>query len=288
MIRIHVARNRRSIGQYSPEDIAEGLQTGEFLPTDLAWREPMESWKPLAEFDDLPVVEAPMLTPPSLPVETGALAEPIEPAWERRESMGSFRALFQTVQQVFSVPVTTFKVMKCEGGLGGPLWFYTILLSLTTWASIFYQIVALKVNPDAVLGTLATQISPTEMEGGLYLLLLLSPVFVAAGVFVTAGVVHAMFMTMGCAKKPFEATFRGVCYAMAPASLFQLIPTACGGAVYFVAGLVLLTIALREIHQTDTMRAVAGVMLPALVCCGLLVGFYTTMAALAVSGGLVK
>ena len=56
MNRIHIARNRQSLGQFSPEEVAEGLASGKFLATDLGWREPMEQWMPLSEFTDLPQV----------------------------------------------------------------------------------------------------------------------------------------------------------------------------------------------------------------------------------------
>jgi len=271
MIRIHIARNHQSIGKFTPDEVAEGLQTGEFLPTDLAWREPMESWKPLSEFDDLPEVEVPALTPPALPefpleVATG----PVEPAWERRQELGAFSALMQTVQQVFSAPVATFRGMKTTGGLGGPLWFHVLLISLTTWVSIGYQMAALKVNPEAVLGPLASQISPAEMQGSLTIFFLLTPLFVVAGAFVTAGVTHVFLLA-----------------ALAPASLFQLIPM-CGGVIYLAVGLLLLVIAMREIHRTDTWRASVGVTFPALLCCGAFLGLYALATAAALSQGVIK
>lgn len=287
MIRIHIARNHQSIGKFTPDQVAEGLQTGEFLPTDLAWREPMESWKPLSEFDDLPEVEAPALVPPALPEFVQEAARPVEPAWERRREMGGFSALLQTVQQVFSAPVGTFRDMKTTGGLAGPLGFHVLLISLTTWVSIAYQMAALKVNPEAVLGPMASQISPAQMQGSLTIFFLLTPLFVVAGAFVTASVTHVFLLAMGGGKQPFEATFRGVCYALAPASLFQLIPM-CGGVIYLAVGLLLLVIAMREIHQTDTWRASVGVTFPAILCCGAFLGLYAITTAAALSQGVVK
>lgn len=286
MHRIHVARNHQPIGQFTAEDVATGLKTGEFLPTDLAWREPMESWKPLSEFTDLPEVEEPPIVPPRLPdPEPVAVAEP---AWERRVTLGWFRALTQTVRQVLSAPVETFKAMKCDGGFGGPLWFHVVMLSVTSWIWMIYQIIAIRVNPDAVLGSMATRVTPAELESGMYLLMFLAPAFIAAGAFVTSGLVHAAFMALGCVKKPFQATFRAVCYAFGAAAVFQLIPTVCGGLVYFSAGLIFLVLALREIHGTDTWRAALGVTIPAVVCCGLTIGFYAVTGAIALSQGLVR
>ncbi len=286
MSRIHIARNRQSLGQFSPDDVAEGLQTGEFLPTDLAWREPMEAWKPLGEFTDLPAVE-PVLVPPVLedvPVAPGVLSEP---AWERRAELGWFSAMYQTVQQVFSTPTSTFQAMKQEGGFGSPLLLYVMMLTVTTWVSTIYQIIAYRMNPDAVLGPLSTEVTPNMMMASLIFTMVAAPFFIAAGAFISSGIIHLTFTALGAAKKPFEATFRAVCYAMAPASLLQVMPL-CGGMLYLVSGLVLIIIALREVHQTETGRATAGVILPSLLCCGLFIGLYATMATFGAVQALAK
>ncbi|MEI8292984.1 MAG: DUF4339 domain-containing protein [bacterium] len=57
MAMIHINRNRENIGKFNDQDVADGLRSGRFLPTDLAWREPMASWQPLSTFTDLPPPE---------------------------------------------------------------------------------------------------------------------------------------------------------------------------------------------------------------------------------------
>jgi hypothetical protein len=64
MTMIHINRDRENIGKFNDQEVADGLKSGRFLPTDLAWREPMASWEPLSTFTDLPppedvVVQAP-------------------------------------------------------------------------------------------------------------------------------------------------------------------------------------------------------------------------------------
>ena len=61
---IYINRNRQSLGQFDEHDVADGLKRGKFLPDDLAWQEPMESWKPLAEFTSLPAPSAQAEEPP--------------------------------------------------------------------------------------------------------------------------------------------------------------------------------------------------------------------------------
>ena len=142
MNRIYIARNRQALGQFSPEEVAEGLASGEFLPTDLAWREPMETWKPLGEFTDLPPATR-SLVPPALPQQSADPELAVEPAWERRKQLGTFSALVETVRQVLAAPVATFKAMKREGGQATPLFFYLLVTTFATWAAIAYQLTSL-------------------------------------------------------------------------------------------------------------------------------------------------
>ncbi len=41
MAMIHVARDGAKIGEFSRDEVREGLRTGKFLPTDMAWEEGM-------------------------------------------------------------------------------------------------------------------------------------------------------------------------------------------------------------------------------------------------------
>ena len=49
MATIHVARDGTNIGTFSVEEIREGLGTGRFRPTDMAWEAGMSDWRPLSE-----------------------------------------------------------------------------------------------------------------------------------------------------------------------------------------------------------------------------------------------
>ena len=158
MNRIHISRNRQALGQFSPEEVAEGLASGEFLPSDLAWREPMETWKPLGEFTDLPPAPRAVVAP-VLPQQSGDLEISAEPAWERRRRLGTFSALVETVRQVLAAPVATFKMMKREGGQATPLFFYLLVTTFATWAAMAYQLTVIMMNPEPVLGSLAKSLS---------------------------------------------------------------------------------------------------------------------------------
>jgi hypothetical protein len=266
MNKIHIARDRQSLGQFSPEEVAEGLASGRFLASDLGWREPMEQWKPLSDFTDLPESVGP-LSPPALP-ESPPERE-LEPAWERRGQLGTVSALVQTVRQVLSEPVATFKLMKREGGIVAPFAFYLIVGTLTAWVSMAYQLIVVLMNPEAMLGPLAKSLTPGTLIGVQIFSMVLVPFLIAAVAFCAAGIFHLVFQLLGSERQPFEVTFRSYCYAVAPASVFRLVPV-CGDMLFFVAALVLLIFSLRETLRVDGVRATIGVVLPSLLCCGFL------------------
>jgi hypothetical protein len=284
MNKIHIARNRQALGQYSPEEVAEGLASGEFLPTDLAWREPMETWKPLSEFRDLPTATR-SLAPPVLPQDSADLEMQIEPAWERRKQLGAFSALVETVRQVLAAPVATFKAMKREGGQATPFFFYLLVTTLTMWAAMAYHLAVIMMNPEAVLGPSAKSLNTASLIGILVFSMALAPMLLILVVYCAAGIFHLVFQLLGSVQ-PFEVTFRAYCYAVAPASVFRLIPI-CGDFLFFIAALVLLVFAFREALRVDGTRATIGVILPSLLCCGFIWATLTLTAG-AVSQGVLQ
>ena len=51
MAHIHIARGETKLGIFAEEEVQEGLRTGRFASTDLAWREGMANWLPLAQME---------------------------------------------------------------------------------------------------------------------------------------------------------------------------------------------------------------------------------------------
>jgi hypothetical protein len=59
---IHVVHNNDQSGPYPEDEIRQKLTSGDFLPTDLAWKEGMEKWEPLSSFFDVPRHKQRLLT----------------------------------------------------------------------------------------------------------------------------------------------------------------------------------------------------------------------------------
>jgi hypothetical protein len=279
MAMIHINRNRENLGKFTDQEVADGLKSGRFLPTDLAWQEPMPTWQPLSTFTDLPEPsseESVQIPVHGLPSES---TENIEPAWERASGL-SLGAAIETVRQVFSNPKTTFQNLPPTGGLGRPLFFYTLVGWISGGTAIFYQITAASINPEMFLGEAAKGLTQgTIVAAGIAVVLFL-PLFLIAGAFIWAAMVHLFLMITGASRHGFEATFRALAYSSGATSMLQLVPL-CGGYLYPVAHLVYGVIALKEVHRTDLWRVVLSMVLMMLLCCGAFVGIAVGIAALA-------
>ncbi|MCK9587788.1 MAG: YIP1 family protein [Terrimicrobiaceae bacterium] len=277
---IHINRNRQSLGQYSDQEVADGLQSGKFLPDDLAWQEPMESWQPLSSFANLPPASGiPSPPPPASavpPVASGGVAL----VWESADPPPLPAAVVGTIRQVFSKPVETFQAMPCEGGMGKPLKFYLLVSWAASAVAILYQAAAALINPRMFAGE---EFKDLPQYGLVFIfvgLIVFMPVFLFLGSFVSSGILHFALMLVGGAKKPFETTFRVFCYASGSTAALQLVPI-CGGWFYSVASLVYCVVGLKEAHRTDLWRPILAVFLILLVCCGAIFG----VSVLAVSLG---
>lgn len=266
--KIHINRAGSSLGQFTPEEVLEGVRVGRFLPTDLAWMSGQPEWLPLAQVAERLRAELGMATER----EVRSLPEGAEvsPAWERREKLGWFAAVVETVPGVLFQPGPTFKRMPVEGGLGGPLLYYLLLGFLGSAVGALYQIGWSMVDPRAMEGM------PVDAEGAVFLLgsllglVIFLPMALVLGIFLGSGMTHGMLMLVGGAKKGFEATFRVMCYSHGTCALLQLIPF-CGSLVFAVYGMVVSVVGLARAHGIEVWQALVAVLLPAVICMGLIV-----------------
>src|SRR5438477_5581663 len=265
MAMIHVNRGATSLGVFSEEEVREGLRTGRFVSTDIGWREGMANWQPLSQFPELGAA-----APVAPPAQTGAATAPEHVVarsglpWDERQTKGLINAFIETLQMVLSRPVAAFTAMKREGGLGEPLLYATIGGTFGGVFAVTYNFALRLFTPFG-----DRQGAVAHLFGGLgwIFLLVLTPLFVAIGVFVASAILHVCLMIVGGAKQAFETTFRVVCFAEGSASPLLVIPF-CGGLITGIWKIVLYCIGLAHAHETDTGRAVISVLLPLIICCG--------------------
>lgn len=259
MAMIHVARDGVKIGEFTADQVREGLTSGQFRATDLGWQSGMPEWRPLTEFD----APAPSPDQPLALAVTESTAAGLP--WEHREQLGFFRAFFDTVSLLITRPSEAFTMMRPEGGLGGPLLFGLIggciayVFSLVVQA--FLESIPGYPGDNAIFHLFG--FSPWVM---VLILSVLSPLSVLIGIFIGSGILHLCLMLLGGANRPFETTLRVVSFTGGSANLFSMIPI-CGWLIALIYTVVLECIGLARAHQTTTGKALLAVVLPIFLCC---------------------
>ncbi len=273
----HINRNGQSLGQFSDQDVADGLQSGKFLPDDLGWQEPMPAWQPLSSFTSLPPPSSdPQVLRPVLPQQGGSgdpfrevppMGSREQLAWEAVPPLPLPAATLTTVRQVLAQPTQTFQSMATTGGVSKPMFFYVLISWLTGAVALGYQAVTMMINPQ-ILATEPFKQIPQDFWVYIFIAaLILMPVILLVRSFLTSGILHLALMMVGGAKKPYETTYRVFCYASGAASVVQLIPLV-GGWLYLITSLIYSVMGLKEAHRTDLWRPVAALFLILLLCCG--------------------
>jgi len=272
MSNIHIARNHQSLGSFSEAAVREGIHSGRFSAGDLAWREGMAEWKPLGEMAPQWGMELPppALIPASMdePLTATLPVDGDGPAWEERERRGFFAALSQTIGDVLLRPTQTFASLKQTGGLANPLLYFVLVSSSMFAVSAFYQIAMTTVNP-ALFAPKIPHATGSSFTVALIGSVLLSPALYVVSAFISSGITHLCLKLLGGANRPFETTFRVICYAQASAAVLNVIPV-CGSLIGVIWGAYAIIIGLKEAQNIEGWRATLAITLPGLFCCGLL------------------
>ena len=269
---IHVARAGATLGTFSVEEVRDGLRTGKFLSTDLGWQSGMAEWRPLSEIVAEPAAAGtpqPGTPQPATPQPTSitpvsAAASPGAQTglpWEHRQELGLPKAFFDTVIMVLTKPTEAFKTMRPEGGLTDPLLFALIGGSIGLVISVICQFLFTSFS------FIGGQDGAAIGMGFVLLYLVLIPIFLVAGMFIGSGVLHLCLMMVGGANKPFETTFRIVCFSSGSTYLIALVPF-CGNSVAAIYNIVVEILGVASAHETTMGKAVMAVLLPVILCCG--------------------
>jgi len=262
---IHVNRGATSLGAFSEEEVREGLRNGRFAPTDLGWREGMESWKSLSHFSELEAA-VPAAPPPKIGA-TSLSETPIARSglpWDQRQEKGFFNAFVETLLMVLGKPGVAFTAMKREGGLGEPL-IYTVVGS--SFGVVIYFLMTLFMPSLMTFGDRHGLARLAGLGIGSIFGVILVPFFAVIGTFIASAILHLCLMIVGGARQSFETTFRVVCFVGGSIDPLLILPF-CGGFIVAVWKIILYCIGLARAHDTDTGRAVLAVILPVIVCCG--------------------
>ncbi|MDB6170841.1 MAG: hypothetical protein JWL59_152 [Chthoniobacteraceae bacterium] len=189
------------------------------------------------------------------------------PAWEQKESLGTWSAAVATVKAVLVSPGEAFSTMKREGGLGKPLLFHMLLGTVGGLVSLVYNAALRMAMPMPEPANPFPGINIPVLTGWMmFAYALFIPFIIVVVAFLYSGVFHLALMICGGARQPFETTFRVVTYAFGSAAAIQLVP-GCGVYISGIWGLVCLCIGFARAHEIGTGRAVTAVLLPSAICC---------------------
>lgn len=192
------------------------------------------------------------------------------------------QSFISTVRGVVLNPVGFFRGMRKSGDFVNPLVFAVICAFIGGTLSGIFQLIFPPSLPPA-LQNLQGDLPPEAQQqfedaqaaaapgiGDLLFSMFLTPVFVALGLFIGAGILYLLIMLIiGQSNSGYEATFRLAAYA----SITQLISWVApipyvGGLISFLAGLYaffLIAIGVREVHATTTGKAAIVALIPATI-----------------------
>ncbi|MGA3171184.1 MAG: DUF4339 domain-containing protein [Chthoniobacteraceae bacterium] len=286
---IHIGRAGVKLGAFSEDEVRSGLASGRFQLSDLGWKEGMENWTPLSQFEEFTGPPAAM---PPLP--GGTEPETIEPVaeaglpWDERKERGLLAAFAQTVRLVLLKPVEAFGRMRTTGPISGPLIYNLIGGWIGLIAAGVYAVLISRAQPapPADLSKMEAlfYLTPDMAKSAFKLYIILGPVIVTAMVLVTSALAHLFLMLAGGANKSYHVTLRVFCFAWGSAQVFQLFP-ACGGVLALGWMLFGCVVGMAIAHGTTTGRAVAAMVLLAAACGTCCIGSALVVAA-AGSGAL--
>jgi hypothetical protein len=187
-------------------------------------------------------------------------------AWEA-QAIGP-ESFLDTAKMFITAPEQAWKVTRETGDYTRPLLFALIV----AWVGAIFSAVWGTMFGAGLLRMLPAQYHRFAMMGagrGLLANIILAPIAIAIGLFVGSAIFHVSFMIVGAltnSKSQFEGTFRVVSYSSI-AHIAYIVPF-LGGLIVLVWRVYLMMLGVQQLHKTTQGKALAGILLPILLCCG--------------------
>jgi hypothetical protein len=196
--------------------------------------------------------------------------DPAGPAWESRGALGAGSAFLGTVRESSLRPTAFFRSLKPAGNAMDAALYGIGILLITSVVQVAWAFVITPI-PFLILAKqgIAPEVPAALLAFTSWVRIFVAPIAAVVTFFLLAGLFHGGLIILGAARRPFETTFRAVCYSTGPL-LLSLVPF-CGEPVGKIWTLVLVIIGLKECHETTAGKAIVAVLLPVIVlggCCG--------------------
>jgi hypothetical protein len=288
-VTIHIGRGQEKLGAFSEDEVRRGLRTGRFSLTDLGWKEGMENWTPLSQFEEFNAPPPPMPPLPSAPEPAFEAVEVVEEAhglpWEDRAARGVVIGFLETVRLVMFSPAEAFRRMRTEGKLSAPLLYNVIGGWIGLVAAAIYAVLITRAQPaptDLPKWQQALELTPEMAVLALKLYAILGPVIATVIVLISSAFTHLFLMLAGGANKAYHVTLRVFCFAWGSTQLLQLFPI--GGPAAMVWMAICSVIGLTVAHGTTTGRSVAALAMLVFACGACCVGSLLLLSAVPGAG----
>jgi len=187
---------------------------------------------------------------------------PGEVPWERPDAYGFFPGLVLTLKRILFQPVDFFETMPPGRGKGKAMVFNLILSEFLLLLDFLWALVGVR----AKLADTGQTDALAAMAGvpgiGFLALLVMVPIFMAAGIFLDAGLTHLLLMLLRGSSKKFDETFRVMCYSAAP-TVLSAVPVAGQllSPVILIWYMTLQAIGLKKVHGAAYSQALAVVLI---------------------------
>jgi hypothetical protein len=199
----------------------------------------------------------------------------------------SAKTYWATVKLILSSPSEAFSLVHRAGGVGTPLGFVVVgavIGGVLTgiYNTLFQAGVASFLTAAGGQNQAAAGIQWIQVVLALPMAVIFGTIGAMIGSFIYAGIYHVFLMMLGGAKFEYETTYRAVAYVQGSVALLQIIPL-FGALASAVIGLIYTIIAIYHMHRISGGKAAAAVLLPVLVCGGIVVAALVTAIVLGIS-----
>jgi hypothetical protein len=199
--------------------------------------------------------------PPVVPAGPGL-------AWET-QAIGP-ESFLDTAKLFVTAPEQAWRLTRETGDYMRPLLFAIVV----AWVGAIFNAVWSTMFGAGMLRMLppqyASRLGAFGMGGGgLLANIILAPIVILCGLFIGTAIFHVSFMIVGAlagSRSQFEGTFRVVSYSSI-AHIAYVIPVV-GGLVALVWRVYLMMLGVQQLHKTTQGKALTGILLPILLCCG--------------------
>lgn len=203
-----------------------------------------------------------------------------EVPWERLDAYGFFPGLVLTLKRILFQPVEFFESMPLGRGKGKALVFNLLLSEFLLLVDFLWALLGIR----AKLADTGQTDALAAMAGvpgiGFLAFLVVVPLFMAAGIFLDAGLTHFLLMLLRGSSKKFDETFRVMCYSAAPTVLLA-VPVAGQllSPVILIWYMTLQAIGLKKVHGAAYSQALAVVLIKWSLYLFLLLGMLHSLAS---------